>query len=71
MFSKTQTLAKGDTAEGRTRTPIIYKMKETLCDNSNSYQLLTFARKSSILDAAGVLDLLMVKARRVEQNNFS
>ena len=40
-----------------------------LC-NSNSFQLLTFVTKSSILNAARVLDLPMPKERRVEQNTY-
>ena len=75
MFSGAQTLEKGDTASiilsmffrDGTRTPVIHKMKETLCNSSNNFQSLTFVKKSSILDLAGVLGPSAV--RKVEQNN--
>ena len=52
------------------RCKCIYIKGEALSNNSNDFQLLTFFTKDSMLDAAGVLNLPMPKAKaiKVEQN---
>ena len=72
MISETQTLGKDDIAS------ILIRLCSSEVDlgpstvtrwsNAIRFQTLTFVTNSSVLNAAGVLNPPMPKARRVEQN---
>ena len=53
---------------GRTKTPATYKLELFLTIVKASNCCLLSQRESPILNAAGILDTPVLKARRVEQN---